>query len=134
MCTNSTNTTYDKVYLAQNKIIRELADKENCVIVGRCADYILKDKPDCLKVFIFSDEKSREKRILEQYGEISGKTIQQRITENDQRRKLYYKHYTGTDWGIMRNYHLSIDSNVVGIERSCRMDCISLLTTVNQIR
>lgn len=59
----------DTIYFAQNKIIKELADAESCVIVGRCSDYILRDREDCLNVFIYSDIEKREKRVLERYGE-----------------------------------------------------------------
>lgn len=59
----------DTIYFAQNKIIKELADAESCVIVGRCSDYILRDREDCLNVFIYSDIEKREKRVPERYGE-----------------------------------------------------------------
>lgn len=88
-------SNYDKVYLAQNKIIKELASQEPCVIVGRCSDYILRDNPDCLNVFIHSDMDDRIKRVRERYGECSNQSVEARIIEKDKKRGLYYKHYTG---------------------------------------
>ena len=116
---NSTNpvTPYDKVFLAQNKVILDIAKHGPCVIVGRCADYILKSREDCLRIFIFADEESRAKWINERYPKQKGKTTEERIAQMDQRRELYYKHYTGSNWGELSNYHLAIYSSVVGIER-----------------
>lgn len=110
-------SNYDKVYLAQNKIIKEIASQEPCVIVGRCSDYILRDTPDCLNVFIHSDIDDRIKRVRERYGECSNQSVEARIIEKDKKRGLYYKHYTGQNWGNARNYHLSVNSGTVGIER-----------------
>lgn len=83
----------DTIYFAQTRIIKNLAENENCVIVGRCSDYILRDNSGCLHVFIYSDSDNRAKRILKRYGE-SEKPIQKRIADKDARRKIYYSHYT----------------------------------------
>ena len=90
-CTESSPA--DTIYFVQVKIIKNLAEKESCVIVGRCSDYILRDNSDCLHIFIYSDMEDRTKRILERYGD-SEKPIQKRITDKDTRRKIYYSHYT----------------------------------------
>lgn len=118
--TGSAASNYNKVYAVQNKVIRDLAQKEYCVIVGRCADFILRERTDCLNVFIHADMASREKRVLERYGELKGKSIQQRLEEKDMKRKLYYGHYTGREWGIARNYHLALNSAELGMERCVR--------------
>lgn len=105
----------DTIYFAQAKIIKNLAEKESCVIVGRCSDYILRDNSDCLHIFIYSDMEDRAKRILERYGD-SEKLIQKRITDKETRRKIYYSHYTDRPWGIPQNYDLCLNSGALGEE------------------
>lgn len=105
---------HDRLYIEQTKIIEELAQAGNCVIVGRCADYILRDRKDCLHVFIHADMESRAKRIVERYGE-SDKAPMKRLTEKDQKRKVYYRNYTGRTWGQAQNYDLCLNSGVLGI-------------------
>ena len=111
-------SNYDKIYVAQNNIIRSLAEEAPCVIVGRCADYILRDRADCLNVFVHADKEFRKKHVLENYGELKEKSIEKRLEEKDKKRQLYYKHYTGKTWGEAQNYHISVDVGVVGIERA----------------
>ena len=106
----------DFLWVAQKKVILDIASNGPCVIVGRCADYILRDRNDVLNVFIYSDMKSRAERIVRLYGE-SEKTPEKRLEEKDKKRKVYYKHFTGRDWGVCQNYHIALDSSVVGIER-----------------
>lgn len=107
----------DVIYFAQAKIIKKLAQKEPCVIVGRCSDYILRDREDCLHIFICADKHSRAKRILEQYGD-NGKPIEKRIDDKDTRRKIYYSHYTDRVWGAPVNYHATLNSGELG-EDTC---------------
>ena len=114
-------TPADTIYVAQSKIITELADKESCVIVGRCADYILRDRPDCFHVFICADPIQRGQRILERYGD-NGKPLSKRIEDKDTRRKIYYAHYTDRIWGAPQNYHLCLNSSKLGIDR-----CVDLI-------
>lgn len=106
---------FDKLYIEQCKFIEELAQKGNCVIVGRCADYILRDRKDCLHVFIHADMESRARRIVERYGE-KDKSPEKRLIEKDQKRKVYYKNYTGRSWGQAQNYDLCLDSGTLGVE------------------
>lgn len=108
-------TPNDFLWVMQRKIILELADKEPCVIVGRCADYILKDRTDCLNVFIHAPIKVRAERVIKLYGETE-KKIEKRLDDKDKKRKVYYKHYTGQDWGSVQNYHLTLDSSEFGLE------------------
>ncbi len=110
----------DRLYLEQSKIIEELAEKGGCVIVGRCADYILQDREDVLHVFIHADMESRGKRIVERYGE-GDKSAEKRLTEKDQKRKVYYKNYTGRNWGQAQNYDLCLNSSVLGLEACADM-------------
>ena len=103
-------------------MIRDLADKEPCIIVGRCADYILKDREDCLHVFIHADNEHRAKRILEKYG-TTDKTISQRIKDKDNRRRNYYRFHTDREWGVAANYNLALDSGVLGDELCVELIC-----------
>lgn len=111
----------DDLWIIQQKIITELAEKESCVIVGRCADYILKDKADCLRVFIHADMEDRAKRIVEQYGERSD-SPEKRLRDKDKRRASYYQFYTDMKWGAAENYHITLNSGALGIEK-----CIEIL-------
>lgn len=106
----------DYLWQAQRKVILELAGKESFVIVGRCADYILREEADCLKVFIHAEPKIWAKRIVEIYGE-GDQAPEKRVADKDKRRKAYYQFYTGLDWGDVRNYHLCLDSGIRGIEK-----------------
>lgn len=111
----------DKLYIEQTKIIEEIAQEGNCVIVGRCSDYILREYEDCLHVFIHADMKSRAKRIVERFGE-QERSAEKRLSEKDQKRKVYYKNYTGRSWGQAQNYDLCLNSGVLGSER-----CVELI-------
>ena len=106
---------HDQLYITQSKIIEELAEKGKCVIVGRCADYILRDRKDCLHVFICSDMASRARRIVERYGQTQ-KAPEKRLAEKDQTRKVYYKNYTGRVWGQAQNYDICLNSGALGVD------------------
>ena len=108
-------TNEDILWEIQCRVISELAEKGPCVIVGRCADYILQDKAKCLKVFIHADMAFRAKRIVEQYGQ-SDKSPEKRLAEKDQKRKVYYKNYTGRAWAQAKNYDICLNSGVLGLE------------------
>ncbi len=110
-----TLSVYDQLYIAQHNIIMEVAEKECCVIVGRCADYILRDRTDCLNAFIHADRAFRADRIVRMYGERTDEP-EKRLKDKDRRRMTYYKHYTGRPWGVMQNYHVCLDSGVIGVE------------------
>ena len=113
-------SVYQKLYEAQTKVIQDIADKESCIIVGRCADYILRDRADCLHVFIHAGNEHRAKRILEKYG-ATDKTISQRIKDN--RRRNYYRFHTDREWGVAANYNLALDSGVLGEELCVDLIC-----------
>ena len=108
----------------QSGIIKELADKESCVIVGRCADYILKDRDDVLKVFVHADIEKRAKRIVEVYGETAEKPLK-RLKDKDKQRRAYYQIYTEIEWGDARNYEVCLDSGELGIDT-----CVQILKTI----
>lgn len=106
----------DYLWQIQFKIISELAEKSSCVIVGRCADYILRDKADCLRVFIHADMKFRAERIVREYGE-RAESPEQRLKDKDKRRAAYHRFYTDMKWGHAQNYDLTLNSGTLGIDR-----------------
>ena len=113
-------TNEDYLWQIQYRVITELAQKESCVIVGRCADYILQDTADCLKVFIHADMDFRAKRIVELYGE-RDISPEQRLKDKDKRRAAYHRFYTNMKWGHSQNYHITLDSGIIGIDRCAQI-------------
>lgn len=115
-------TNQDKLWKVQRDIILDLAQRESCVIVGRCADFILQDKADCLRVFVHASMEKRAERIVREYGERS-ETPEQRLKNKDKRRAAYYRFYTDMKWGDVRNYHVALDSGELGIDRCVDIIC-----------
>lgn len=105
----------DQLWFAQKKVITDLAEAGPCVIVGRCADYILRDVADCLTVFIHASDEQRAQRIVSVYGQREDSPAQ-RLREKDRRRKAYYELYTGMSWGDADNYDICLDSGKLGID------------------
>ena len=114
-------TNEDVLWELQYQVITGLAEKGPCVIVGRCADYILRDTADCLKVFIHADMDFRAKRIVEVYGERE-QSPEQRLRDKDKRRAAYHRFYTSMKWGHAQNYHICLDSGKLGID-----SCVEIL-------
>lgn len=109
-------TNADYLWEIQYKIITELAEEGPCVIVGRCADYVLRDKADCLKVFIHADMKFRAERIVKEYGE-RAESPEQRLKDKDKRRAAYHRFYTDMKWGHAQNYDVTLNSGTLGIDK-----------------
>ncbi len=107
----------DQLYLAQQDVINKLAEKGNCVIVGRCADYILRERNDVLSCFIYADEAFKRNRIINTYGETEV-AIDKRMKEKDKKRKAHYQYYTGRKWGRSFYYDITLNSGRLGIEQS----------------
>ncbi|MBS7316176.1 MAG: cytidylate kinase-like family protein [Clostridiaceae bacterium] len=114
----------NQIQIAQAKVISNAAEQGNCVIVGRGADYILRDREDCLNVFIHADMKFRAERIVRLYGE-TNKAPEERLRDKDAKRKVFYKSFTMRDWGVCQNYHLALDSSVIGIDQ-----CADIITKI----
>ena len=114
-------TNEDTLWRLQYGIITRLAEEGPCVIVGRCADYILRDTADCLRVFIHADMDWRAKRIVEVYGHREA-SPQQRLKEKDKRRAAYHRFYTDMKWGHAQNYDVCMDSGRLGLDR-----CVEIL-------
>ena len=114
-------STADFLWNIQCSVILQLAEKGPCVIVGRNADYILKDRNDCLHVHIHADMDFREHRIVRLYGE-SEKSPEQRLAEKDKRRRVNYQHYTGRTWGQSQNYDVCLCSSTIGLD-----NCVDII-------
>ena len=122
--TQQGSSNQDYLWVLQRRIILDLAKAGPCVIVGRCADYILDKEYNCLKVFIHASIEKRIEHILANYGERK-ESPEKRLKDKDKKRKAYYKYYTETEWGVARNYHISLNAGVLGIER-----CVDIIADV----
>lgn len=115
-------TNEDILWQIQCNMVAQLAKKGPCVIVGRCGDYILRDRPDVLKVFVHADMAFRAKRIVDVYGQRE-ESPEQRLKDKDKRRSTYYRFYTGRKWGQLDTYDLMLNSGVLGIEKCTELIC-----------
>ena len=119
-------STADFLWNIQCRVILQLAEQGPCVIVGRNADYILKDRPDALHAYVFADIPYRAERIVRRYGE-SDKSPEQRLNEKDKRRRVNYQHYTGRTWGSAQNYDVCLNSSKIGID-----ECVDIIVKMAQ--
>ena len=103
-------TSDQNLFNFQAKIIKQLADKEPAVIVGRCADFILSGRRDVVKVFVYSNMETAVKNVVDMYG-VSEKEAQKIIERTDKERSEYYRHYTGRDWTNAKNYNICLDTS-----------------------
>ena len=112
----------DKLFIAQSDVIKSVAAQEDCVIVGRCADYVLDDAEDVqvINVFIYSPLENRINRITNLY-DLNEKQAKDKILKSDKQRKTYYSYYSNRDWGRMSNYDICINSGKIGVEESAGM-------------
>ena len=109
-------TSSDNLFNYQAKIIRELANRESCVIIGRCADYVLKEYDNVLSVFVHAPHDFCMEQAAKKHS-ISEKELEKLIAKTDRQRAGYYKYHTGRDWTDARNYDLCLDSSKLGFER-----------------
>ena len=115
----------DRIFDTQRDVILSLAAKGPCVIVGRCADYILDNTPyTTLNVFIHANKEYRKAHVPEKYGE-SDIPIEKRLKKKDKGRRAYYRYYTDREWGDSANYHINLDSGYLG-----EMVCVDIITSV----
>ncbi len=110
----------DQLFIAQTEIIKEAAESDSAIFIGRCADYILRNHPHRLSFFIYSDFESRVNRIAKRH-DISAKEAEALINKTDKKRISYYNFYTGKKWGKFENYHMSLDSSLLGVEGTAQM-------------
>ena len=104
----------DMVFNLQSEVIRRLAEKESCVIIGRCADYVLREQPGVTSIFIYADMDFREKRTIEKEY-YTAKDAKKNIKRIDRERRDYFRYYTGKEWESLDNYDLMINTAAVGI-------------------
>ena len=104
-----------KVFLAQFDTIKKIASEGPCVIVGRCADYALADYSNCVHLFIYGEENSKVKRIMEKYS-LNEAKAREMIIKKDKQRQSYYNYYSSKKWGRADSYDLCINSGVLGID------------------
>ncbi len=112
----------DELFIKESELIKEVADREACVIIGRCADFILKDRKNVIKVFIQSDMEDKIKRATEIYG-LNKEKAQKEIKKIDKLRANHYKYYTEKEWNDPSNYDICINSDTLGVEKSADLIC-----------
>lgn len=115
-------TNSDELFVEESNLIKDLAQKESCVIIGRCSDFILKDRNDVINIFICSNMEGKIKRAVDCYG-LTKKEAIKKIKNIDKSRSNHYKHYTGKKWGENVNYDLCINSDKIGVEKAAEMIC-----------
>lgn len=110
----------DRIFIAEEKVIKDLARKESCVIVGRCADYILKDNKDTIKVFLYSSSQDKVKRAVKYYNLEEDKALKEINKINNERAK-HYKYYTNRDWYDFANYDIALNVDYLGVEKTAEL-------------
>lgn len=113
----------DKLFILQSDVIREYAAMGSGVFIGRCADYVLREEENLLRLFIYGDLEHRQIRVAERHPELRGAQIMDTINKTDKRRSTYYNFYTGNKWGKYDNYDLAINSSTLGIDGTAELIC-----------
>jgi len=115
-------TLADKVFLIQSDVIKQVAGKGDCVIVGRCADYALKNSANCISIFLRAPLEDRIKRAMKEYNDDEA-TVSKKVSSTDKKRSVYYAHFTGEKWGVSENYDMVINTSTLGIEKTADLIC-----------
>lgn len=110
----------DELFVKEAEVIKELAERQSCVIIGRCADFVLKDKPNTIKIFIYSSKENKIKRATEIYG-LDKKNAEKEVIKINKLRANHYKHYTGNEWANTENYDICINSDTLGVEKTAEL-------------
>ena len=127
---NSGNfTSEDNLFNFQAKVIRELADKESCIIIGRAADYVLRGRKNVVRVFVFADRYFCINKVLELFPVKDSAEASALIEKTDRERESYYKYHTGNEWDNARNYDLCLNSSQLGFEK-----CVDIISEYLKIR
>ncbi len=111
----------DKLFILQSEIIKEYAQRGSSVIIGRCADYVLREDPNVFRIFIYGDLEYRKTRILSRHPEIKTTQVIDAINKTDKRRSSYYNFYTGNKWGKYDNYDMAINSSTLTIDGAAEL-------------
>lgn len=118
----------DNLFNFQAKVIKGLADQESCVIVGRCADYILRDRENVVKIFVHASLEDCVGRLVDMYS-LSKSELEKKIKRIDKRRADYYKYFTGREWNTAQNYDLCLNSQQLGYDK-----CIEIVKNYLEVR
>ena len=110
----------DRLFNIQAEVVKEIAQQGPCVIIGRCAEYILREEENCLSFYIGASMEKRVERIVRLYN-LSEKEAQKRITSIDKKRSSYYGYYAGKEWNACSSYDLSVDAGVLGVEKTAEL-------------
>ena len=116
----------DKLFILQSEAIKNYAANCSCVIIGRCADYVLRDEPSLFRIFIYGDLDHRQERVKERHPELKSSQVIDVINKTDKRRASYYNFYTGNKWGKYDNYDMAINSSTFGIEETAELIAASV--------
>lgn len=111
----------DKLFILQSDVIKERAAEGSCIIIGRCADYVLRDEKNLLRVFVYGNLDRRVERIKERHPEVKPSQVIDIINKTDKRRASYYNFYTGNKWGKYDNYDIAINSSTLGLEGTAQI-------------
>lgn len=109
----------DQVFIAESQVIQRVASEGPCVLVGRCADYVLRGRGDCLRIFVHAPLEERIRRVREDYG-AKDRDLRARVLKTDRNRAAYYNHFTSGNWGKAQNYDLSFNSGL-GVHTAVRL-------------
>lgn len=112
----------DYLNSVQRKLILEIAENEKCVIIGRCADYILRNRQDCINVFIHGNMPQKIERIVKLHG-VSEEEAKKMIKDTDKKRRINYNYYTDRKWGEMKNYTFALNSSEIGADKCVDLIC-----------
>lgn len=122
----------DKLFILQSEVIKEYAKNGSCVIIGRCADYVLRDEPNILRLFIYGDLDHRQARVIERHPELKSSQVIDIINKTDKRRSSYYNFYTGNKWGKYDNYDMTINSSTLGIDHTAQVIAASAMKLMDE--
>ncbi len=111
----------DKLFILQSDAIKNYAAEGSCVIIGRCADYVLREEPNLFRIFIYGDLDHRRQRVKQRHPELKDSKVIDEINKTDKRRASYYNFYTGNKWGKYDNYDMAINSSTFGIEETAKI-------------
>lgn len=124
----------DKLFILQSEAIKEFARQGSCVLIGRCADYVLKDRRYVLRIFIYGELDHRQQRVRERHPDVKSSQLMDIINKTDKRRASYYNFYTGNKWGKYDNYDMAINSSTLGIEETAQVIYASALKLMETIK
>lgn len=122
----------DKLFILQSDAIKQYASKGSCVIIGRCADYVLRDEPSLFRIFIYGDLDHRKERVKERHPELKSSQVIDVINKTDKRRASYYNFYTGNKWGKYDNYDMAINSSTFGVEETAELIAASVKKLIEE--